>query len=207
MPIVVEPVGAAILFDCFAPVTRSEAAAMRACGFMGVVRCLDTLTAPELQDLLAEDLGVLVYQAAHGGPWSPTATLGQADGVRAVAKAKAVGYGLGATIYNDLEDCVLTCTAADVAGYANAKFDVVEQGGWHQGEYIGFNVPVTSAQLYSMFHSKTYWHSGSNVPDVATRGYAMRQWLMDITYRGMRIDLSLAEPDKLGGSPYWMRAA
>lgn len=207
MGIVVEPVGAALLFDCYAPCSRSMAAAMHGAGFQGCVRDIDDLTAPELKDLLAEGLGVMVYQSAHGAGWVPSETLGNADGLRVVTKARAIGYAEGATIYNDIEGPITTATSHEIAAWANAKCDVVQKAYWKDGEYIGYGTPLTPAELFHLFKATSYWHSGSNVADVETRGYAMRQVIMDIMYLGQRIDVNLAQPDKLRGCPYWMRSS
>jgi glycoside hydrolase-like protein len=215
MTLLVEPVPDCLLFDCSQKPSLAQAKALLAMGFRGVIRPIG-LHGPNPNDIDAEELamwmslgaGVMLYQHCFDSGWKPTATLGRTLGKVAGALAKQIGYLAGATIYDDLEGIAAGTAAQAVADFANAKLYEVAAAGYPQGEYIGYDVPLDSEQLYAMFEGETYWESLSRVPDVAHRSYAVRQFASwKLEGLGIEIDVNGAAADKLGGRPSWMRAA
>lgn len=215
MPLIVEPVPDCLLFDCSQKPTLAQATALLAMGFRGVIRPIG-LHGPDPNDIDADELamwmslgaGVMLYQHVFDPGWKPTASLGHQLGKVAATLAKMIGYLPGATIYDDLEGIAIGTTAQATADFANGKLFEVGTAGYRQGEYIGFQVPMDSEELYEMLEGETYWESLSNVPDVQKRSYAMRQfktWKLEAL--GIEIDVNGAVADKLGGRPTWMRQA
>lgn len=210
----VEPVPDCFCFDTDTPLVRAEAEALWRVGFRGAIRPISfgapgrgDLDGPELAMLLSVGFGVLVYQHVPYPGWIPTAALGIAHGKAGARILGAIGYLAGATVFDDLEGVAAHVLARDVAHYANAKLEVLADAKYPQGEYIGDQVPMTSAELYDLLQAQVYWRSLSVVPDVLRRGYAWRQ-LTTIEVEGCPpVDLTWATHDRLGGRPSWMRLA
>jgi hypothetical protein len=210
---IVEPVPDALLFDTDAPCTLATLLALRVVGFQGGIRTVtcdgapdpSDLTAREVADFMAAGLGLMVYQRVRDPGWIPSAALGTADAAVFVAKASAAGYLVGASAWDDLEGI----GGSDVAtiAYANAKAARLKAAQRPPGEYIGDDVPLTGGQLFTSLIAPCYWRSLSDVPDVQTRGYAMRQIAEDVLIAGTLVDVNFATADRLGGRPFWMRNA
>jgi Domain of unknown function (DUF1906) len=210
---IVEPVPDALIFDTDVPLRLPTLEALAAVGFRGGIRTVTVSAAPDPSDVTAEEvadflqagLGLMVYQRPRGPGWLPSATLGAADAEVLLEKTARAGILVGVSRWDDLEG--ISGTAAATVAYANAKAAAVRSAGSPPGEYIGFEVPLGGIALYEELTSSCYWQSGSNVPIVAVRGYAMRQIAENVTIAGVTVDVSFATADQLGGRAYWMRAA
>jgi hypothetical protein len=214
MPLVVEPVPAdSLLFDASQKLSRLELQALFDAGFRGGLRTLGLggpapidIDGVELELFMSVGLGIMLYQRSRNKGWVPSAALGQRDGQIACQLAQAAGYLQGAHLWSDNEGVNLSSGASAVLVYANTKFDVCAGEGSPQGEYIGYDVPLTSGELYHGLKASAYWRSFSNVPDVERRGYMMKQ-LVETTVSGVDVDISVSSKDRLGGQPRWMRFA
>jgi hypothetical protein len=218
MPLIVEPVPNALLFDTDVKLTRPALQALFDMGFRGSIRYVgihgpspEDIDGAEVDDHMAVGLGLMLVQHVRDPGWLPNAQTGQFDGEVAAELAKACGYLAGASLWDDLEGIGPSGHGDPSAtiGYANTKFDAVASEGYPQGEYIGFDVPLSSSELFHALKARIYWRSFSNVPDVATRGYAMRQLVetQSMAIGNVPLDLSIMEADRLGGRPFWMRFA
>lgn len=218
VPLLVEPVPNALLFDTDVKLTRAALQALFDMGFRGSIRYVgihgpapEDIDGAEVDDHMAVGLGLMLVQHVRDPGWLPSAQTGQFDGEVAGKLAKACGYMAGGSLWDDLEG-IGPLGHGDPSAtirYANTKFDAVRAEGYPQGEYIGFDVPLTSAELYHALKARAYWRSFSNVPDVSTRGYAMRQLVetQSMSIGGVPLDISIVEADRLGGRPFWMRFA
>lgn len=209
---IAEPVPDALLFDTDERCSLGQLLALRAAGFLGGIRTVtfnpapdpSDITAAEVGDFMAAGLGLMVYQRVRNPGWLPSAQLGAADAQVALAKVGVAGYLATASLWDDLEG-VGGDGSATVA-YVNAKVTAI-LAKYAPGEYIGFDVPLTGDELFHELFTHCYWRSGSIVPDVTTRGYALVQIAANVVVAGMKVDVSVATADKLGGRARWMRSA
>jgi|HubBroStandDraft_2_1064218.scaffolds.fasta_scaffold67347_2 hypothetical protein len=210
---IVEPVPDALLFDTDQPCSLATLLALKAIGFRGGVRTVTVdaaadpsdVTAAEVEDFMAAGLGMMLYQRPRAPGWLPTAGLGNADASVFVAKATRAGYLVGGSAWDDLEG-IGGGRSATIA-YANSKAADLKAAKYPPGDYVGDDVPLSSAELFQDLIVSAYWRSLSDVPDVATRSYTMVQIAEDISVAGVTVDVNIVRADRLGGRPYWMRNA
>lgn len=185
-----------------------------AAGYRGVIRYVGfgvkpwpgDITLGERDRALRKGFGLQIAQHVRRGIWMPTETMGSSDGDAAATHSLSAGYLPGATLWNDLESIAAGASDETIA-YANAKHAQVVSAKIEPGEYIGDRCPLTSEALYHELISSLYWKSGSNVPDVAIRGYCMRQTIPGPTYAGISFDRNVHSGDALGGMAHWIVAA
>ena len=210
---IVEPVPDGLLFDTDSVCSLDRLLALAAVGFRGGIRTVtfsagpdqSDITAAEVGDFMKAGLGLMLYQRVRDPGWIPSVALGVADAEIFVAKSTAAGYLAGASAWDDLEG--ISGTDVATVAYANAKASRLKAAARPPGEYVGDDVPLTGAQLFTDLTASVYWRSLSNVPDVATRGYAVRQIAEDVLIAGDLVDVNFATADRLGGRPFWMRNA
>jgi len=195
-------------FDASTPLSASTCASLVEAGMQFAIRYVSfrepesrDLSVTEVQTILDAGLALMVVQHVRNPGWAPSATLGTADGQRAVENTSAVGVPSGVCLWCDLEG--INGTAADTIAYANAWTKAVRAGGYDPGVYIGFGVPLTSEQLYKNLSVRRYWRSFSKVPDVMTRGYQMMQ-KAERQVAGIRIDPDTIQTDRKGDRPAWL---
>jgi glycoside hydrolase-like protein len=207
----IEPVPDALIFDTDQRCSLAQLRALRAVGFRGGVRTVtfseatdpSDLTAQEVDDFMAAGLGLMVYQRVRYPGWLPSGALGAADAGVALAKVAAAGYLAGGSLWGDLEG--IGGTGSATVEYANTKDRAIAGGGYHPGEYVGFEVPLTGQDLFRSLLADCYWKSFSHVPDVEERGYAIEQIAENVLVAGVLVDVSVARADKLNGRARWMR--
>lgn len=210
---IVEPVPDALLFDTESPCSLGLLLALKAVGFQGGIRTVTVdpaadptdITAQEIANFMAAGLGLMLYQRVRDPGWLPSATLGKADAEVFAAKAARAGYLAGASAWDDLEG--IGGSASATIAYANEKAADLKAARYVPGDYVGDDVPLTGDELFHELVVTCYWRSLSNVPDVATRGYAMIQIAENVPVAGTIVDVNLARADLLGGRPFWMRNA
>lgn len=183
-------------------------------GFVFCVRYLSLSTPQDDGDLsyleataiLDAGLALMPVQHVLEPGWMPTASLGDLQGAAAAANAREVGFPGGVNVWLDLEGVGIDASSDDVIAYCNAWFDQVTAAGYLPGLYVGASCGLTGDQLFWDLTCKSYWQSGSDVPDVDQRGYQMVQRITsapDIV-NGIAIDRDLTLVDDLGGSPTWL---
>jgi hypothetical protein len=210
---IVEPVPDSLLFDTDQPCSLSQLLALKAIGFQGGIRTVTTsdapdpsdITAREVQDFMAAGLGLMLYQRPRNPGWSPSGLLGNADAEVFIDKARAAGYLPGGSTWDDLEG--VGGTGAATIAYVNAKAAAMKTAPFAPGDYIGANVPLSGDELFHELLVTAYWRSISQVPDIPTRGYVMRQIAENVSVAGVLVDVNLATADRLGGRASWMRSA
>jgi hypothetical protein len=194
--------------DCVTILTPHSAAALKAAGAAFVVRYLGSLSIVERDAILGAGLGLMLvtFSRAPGwpsanGPIFPSAELGASDGASSVAQAKKLGLPAGVQLWRDFEGPPAGTTAEQTIAYVNAWTDAVVAAGYVAGLYVGFGIPLTPEQLYDL-KVTAYWHSCSQVPEVAVRGYQMRQaYPPNQTLGGVSVDIDHVSADAMGDTP------
>lgn len=179
--------------------------AVRAMGYVGVIRTLPLpnnptdgdLSAGELQDALGVGLQVSAYQHVRAGLWLPDAHSGAADALSAIAWARNAGLPAGMHLYQDLES--VGGSAIDTITYSTAWADTVIAAGYLAGLYVGFSVPCSPIQLYGLPHT-SYW-SDAGPREVAVRGFALHQRQPEILIAGVKFDPDVMAADLKGEVP------
>jgi hypothetical protein len=203
-----------ILLDTDEVVSDAALRLAHAAGVRGIIRYVGfalkpwkgDLTIDERDRILDAGMGLMVVQHVRKAVWTPSEALGIVDGDAASRHALAAGYLPGATLWNDLEG--IQAGAGDEAiAYANAKHQHVATAGFEPGEYIGDRCRLSSEALYHELLSSLYWRAGSDVPDVAIRGYCMKQTIPGPTYAGINFDKNEHTGDRLGGAAHWIAKA
>lgn len=203
-----------ILLDTNEVVSDAALRLAFASGVRGIIRYVGFVLKPwkgditldERDRILEAGMGLMVVQHVRNALWTPSEGLGIADGDAAVRHALAAGYLPGATLWNDLEGIEKGAVDPTIS-YANAKHERVASAGFEPGEYIGDRCPLSSEALYHELLSSLYWKSGSSVPDVAIRGYCMKQTIPGPTYAGIASDRNEHTGDRLGGCAHWIVGA
>lgn len=153
------------------------------------------LTVEEASTITSSGLALLAV--THPRCEELTAALGSQDGAAAAARARAVGYPQGAHVFLDLEEWT-----GDAMGYVDSWASLVRAAGFIPALYVGFAVsPLTPTELYSL-GVDAYWHSVSDVPDVAIAGFVMYQLdAPDQELAGLEVDLNAVQRDRKGRLP------
>lgn len=196
--------------DTDTKLTSASAAALRQAGIDFVIRyvslgspdAVGDLSPSEAQAIVGAGLALMVVQHVRNPGWSPSASLGSQYGAAAASDAAACGYPAGATLWCDLEGVASSASAADVTAYVNAWCAAVTAKGFEAGLYVGSGSVLNSDQLYAVAATR-YWASFSNVPNVSTRGYCMRQLYPTTTVAGISVDIDVTFSDFKGGYPHW----
>jgi len=162
------------------------------------------LTHHEALGILQAGLALMAVQHSPAPGWTPDAALGTQDGQYAVANAAAVGLPPGVTLWLDLEGVAAGVAASEVAAYGNAWYAVVAAARYVPGLYVGAAAGLDGDQLYDDLSFTQYWRSGSNVPEVAVRGYCLVQTIGDASIDGVPYDSDLVRADADHGTPYWL---
>ncbi len=210
-PTVAPAVPGAQGFDTDSALDPVTAMALKASGFGFAVRYLSRttpenpsdLTAAEAALILAAGLALMAVQHCPRPGWAPSAMLGQSYGQAAVANAQVIGLPSGMTVWLDLEEVVSYASVADTIAYVNTWAEIVGAQ-YVPGLYVGANQPLTSDELYWRLRVTHYWKSASTVPDIAIRGYQMRQALAPSPIDGIAIDRDVILADDFGGVPLWL---
>jgi hypothetical protein len=201
-------------FDTDTVLSSDTASMFSADGFVFCIRYLSLSTPQDDGDLshleataiLGAALALMPVQHVLEPGWMPTADLGDLQGAAAAANALDVGFPAGVNVWLDLEGVGIDASSDDVIAYCNAWFDQVTAAGFVAGLYVGADCGLTSDQLFWDLTCRSYWQSGSDVPDVDQRGYQMVQRITsepDIV-NGIAIDRDLTLTDNLGGAPIWL---
>jgi hypothetical protein len=194
--------------DTITPISAAIAAKFRGAGYSFVVRYLGAITAVERDAILNAGLALLAVGYSRRAGWQPSAALGAADGAGAVLHAGQAGFPIGMSLYCDLEGPSSSTTATDCIAYVNAWAEAVTGAGYRAGLYVGYGIPMTPEQLYEDLKVTAYWHSCSQVQDVAVRGYQMVQQAPgNQMVLGVQVDVDVIQADKKGDTPYWIVAS
>lgn len=187
------------------PLTPVVCQALVAAGKRGVGRYVPLpgnnsagdISAAEAQRITGAGLQLLLVQHVRRPGWSPLHCDGRADAVAACAAALAAGYPSGAHLFLDLEGIVGT-DAPSCAVFAQ-DWAVEVRRYFAAGLYVGYDVPLSAAQLYALPSFTSYW-SDPGPRNVATRGFALKQGA-GVVISGVGFDLDEVRADELGDVP------
>lgn len=211
----------AIGFDTAVPLTQSQVVDYVSKGYQFCVRYVSRtdgtrqfnaghgtadLSAAETDMILSHGLALMVVQHVATSGWVPTAPLGQQYGSNAAAYCLDAEVRPGVNVWLDLEDIPIGTPHEDIVGYCNAWFSEVANAGYVPGVYVGFNVWLSSDELFFDLNTKHYWRAAGNIPDVAHRGYQLFQHTL---YPGTahEFDKNVARTDGLSGNAIWLQKA
>ena len=194
-------------FDASTRIIPARASALTAIGMRFGVRYVglpgnaagEDITADEIAVFEDAKLALMIVQHVRLPKFNTlNYALGIFDGTYAANKALAVGYPRGAHLWCDLEGIQsdTTNTMQYAAGWCHSVAPNYQPGG-----YIGYNVPLTPAQLYSLAFT-SYWKASAKA-DVATRGFALIQLYPSVAVGGVLIDVDVLQPDLKGETPMW----
>jgi len=197
-------------FDCDFTLTSQDVAGYVSQGYRFCIRYISRstpteqegdLTATEANTILNGGLALMAVQHVAASPWVPTPQLGTQYGNNAVSCAQEVGLPPGMNIWLDLEGINAKVPAQDVVDYCNSWYAPVAAAGYVPGVYVGADCILTGDELYWDLEFQHYWRSGSDVPEVAVRGYQMFQ---HIPGGSSDIDQDVTRTDNLGGTALWL---
>jgi hypothetical protein len=200
-------------FDTNTVLTSANAKKFHSDGFkfclrylsLGAGQATGDLTTAEADNILDAGLALMPVQHVRNTGWDPTGTLGTTTGTNAANNAIQVGFPAGVNVWMDLEGVDLSATAANVIAYCNNWFAQVDAVGYVPGIYVGFNAILNGTQLFNDLKFQHYWKAGGSPPDIATRGYQMKQQVpLDQTVNGIGIDKDITQADNLGGTAIWL---
>ena len=207
-----------VMLDCLVPLTQTDLDALADYVLPGTRtgvtlfgRYLENLTAAEAGLILnhPRKYGLLCIGESRPNGYVPSAAQGAQDGAREVAKYNALSLPKGGGIVWDAEG--MGGTAADTTASGDAYAQQVQGNGGQCIAYVGDSVPLSPAGLYALLET-LYWHSLSNVQQVAVCDYALLQGFptqtLDLGAAGQKqFDVSFIYRDKRGRAPMMVQAA
>ncbi len=210
MKLVTLPVGA-VGFDILQPLTPTILAALNdfkipdtQTGFAFYARYLENTTPQELAAILDTGRGVVLVGESRANGWIPSAGAGSADGMREVSRARTLLVPDGTQLWCDLEEPSQYSTPAMLSDYAGAQCDIINRSHFVPSAYIGSGLNASSSELYQLPY-KGYWHSLSEVQNVAVVGTMMLQLFPTVTLPlstgPLGVDINIVQQDKHGRLP------
>jgi len=210
----VVPVGPRIFgFDCLSKLTADLCRVFQGFGCAFAMRYVDlavgvtplTLDVDEVDAICRPDFSLRVCQFARSSGWS--LATGRNDGVACVRNMMALSLPLEAGAVCDLEGSF--ASKGQCIDYAGAWWEAATSEGLDRDAtdvYVGAGVPLSGEELEDDLAFRGYMQSGSEVPDVARRGYRVRQVRpLDQTVAGIRVDWNVLQTDYKGSRPRWIR--
>jgi Domain of unknown function (DUF1906) len=209
LKIVKIPVGA-VAIDFLGPPSEVEVEAFSMFTLPGTqtrftfaIRYLENLTPEECDWWLSRGMGLAVVGESRANGWTPSAGAGSADGMREVARARALNLPSGSQLWCDLEEPINTHTPMMLSDYGHAQCDVITRSGFVPSAYIGSGLNASPNELLALPYLG-YWHSLSEVQNVII-GFEMVQLYPTMTLllsTGERaVDLDIVQQDKRGRQP------
>ncbi len=206
----------AVMLDMLSPLTDAVLDALD--GFVlpgtktGVTlfgRYLENLTPEELTRVLPRGYGIIPIGESRANGYIPSAVSGGADGLRETTRMRVLSLPEDITEVCDLEG--MGGTAQDTIAYANAYGSCIQTSKRSCMTYVGDGVPLSPAQLYALSDTTLYWHSLSNVQQVATCDYCAiqaypTQYLSLPGGITLAADVSFIYRDKKGRAPKMVMA-
>jgi hypothetical protein len=186
------------MVDRLAPVTRDLAGSLKSAGIDAVGRYLETLTAPERDNLFLAGLGILPLSKAPLSPLNDA--FGRSRAASLLQFAATLGVPHGVHVMIDLEG--QQGQHVDVVAYDHAISGALAGGGYIPLAYIGAGQTLTGAELYALPDVHLYWRGGSlGMPEPAC-GFAIWQIPpLEQTVAGAIVDMNITGADGRGRSP------
>jgi len=144
----------------------------------------------------------LAAQMAARIAFAPVTYALQLDPLHIVLRLAQLGIPAGVTMWLDVERVSQALSPADTIAKINAAAAALQHAGFLAGLYVGAGTPLGELALYESLSVTRYWHSLSDVPNVAQRGYCMRQIRPnDVLVKTIDVDVDIVEPDYKGNLP------
>lgn len=157
----------------------------------------------ELEIIIDSGLELGIVQHCPIPPWIPTTDLGIKWGRNAAVFAKQCGYSQGKFLCLDLEGVKKGTPKQDIIDYCNNWYNQVVSYGFEPAIYIGYDVWLSSNELYYNLKFKHYWAAYNVTIAPTARGYQIKQQLQK-KVNGIYIDSDIITKDLLGVSPSFM---
>lgn len=161
------------------------------------------LAQEEAQGILDSGMALMAVQHVALPGWQPSGPLGTTYGQNAAAYAADAGLPAGVNLWLDLEGIAAGTAHADIIAYCNNWFSAVTIGGYEPGVYIGFDVLLSSDELYWNLATKHYWKAGGNIPPISQRGYQLIQYIENAGQPN-EFDRNVTQNDAFGDSVIWL---
>ncbi len=191
--ILARPSAASLTFGCdtLASLVSPDFVRLRASGISWRAGYIDRVTPAEL----AAQLGAGIL-------FSPVTFALEVDPLHTISRLGQLGIPDGASVWLDIEGTQLD--PVTLTTKINTWARAVQRAGFEAGIYVGAGTPLTEDQLWALAVTR-YWHSVSDVPKVARRGYCMRQIRPnDVIVDGVDVDIDIVEPDYKGDLPMFV---
>lgn len=159
------------------------------------------ITYQELLNILNPGLGLYLIQHVREPDWTPSERLGCQDGSNAVLHAKYAGYIPGSAVVLDLEGVASGTPSGAVKAHCREWYKAVKDT-YFPVLYVGEGCGLTAEELWELPFT-SYMRSGSIVPDIPNRGYALTQ-MIDGWEDPIPFDKDILALDKFGEVPPMM---
>lgn len=178
----VKPISPCQAFDVNQQLSGAQAAEFRAAGFEACIRYIprtpslikNNLTSAEISAILGAGLALGAVQHVAMPGWQPTGALGGVYGDFAAIYSTQIGLPKGMNIWLDLEEVAAGASVDDVRAYCHTWFNEVAAQGFVPGIYVGYNVKLSDADLYSL-PFRHYWKAYNCDQNIPTRGWQILQ--------------------------------
>ena len=161
------------------------------------------LSIDEARTILDAGMAIMAVQHVANPGWHPTAQLGHTYGENASSYAADAGLPAGVNLWLDLEGIAKGTSHQDIIAYCNAWFDAATTSGYVPGVYVGFDVFLSSDELFFDLKMKHYWRADGNIPDVSHRGYQLFQHIQNPNTPN-EFDRDVTKNDAFGGAVIWL---
>jgi hypothetical protein len=142
-------------FDCNCKLSYEKALQMKNSGFEFAIRYVGRLKQAsldidktEVDNILKAGLKLAIIQHCPWPGWFPDKSLGAEYGKNASEYAHDSGIKAGTSLYLDLEGIKPGAPKQNIIDFCNAWYDEVLAGGYIPGVYVGFDIFLTSYELY-----------------------------------------------------------
>jgi hypothetical protein len=188
-------------------VTRTVAQAVKANGYLGIIRYVplpgnnpkDDITPGELEIYLEEGLVSWWVQHVRLPGWDPSQHDGEKDALFACNFAKLAGYVPTTHGSLDLEGIAPTAKRMDVIQYASDFTHVVVSEGFSGMIYMGYDCPLDPVDYWDFRDADQYWSDAAK-RRVYKRGVSVNQGA-EIIIAGTKFDRDTVAADNLGDTP------
>ena len=114
------------------------------------------LSIDEGRTILDSGMAIMAVQHVANPGWHPTAELGRTYSENAASYAADAGLPDGINLWLDLEGIAKGTSHQNIIAYCNEWFDAVTTSGYVPGVYVGFDVFLSSDELYFDLTTKHY---------------------------------------------------
>ena len=173
-------------------------------GYLFAVRYLGGIKKEELDRILCSGLAMMPVTYSRKAGWTPSGSLGKADGEKSVRQLSDLSMSKGCTAWLDLEGCA--GPKEQTEAWINAWASEIKSAGYMPGLYVGAGTGgLDGTDLYKLPNIKRYWRSCSMVPDPLPRSWSMMQlYPPNIKLGPMIVDVDVVCKDWKNDIPWWV---